>query len=135
CSYTCCCLVITQSSQGESRGSGAGRSAVWKISRAQIICIHVVPLLDRVLMTMSPGRNGNASQRPLSSSSERYRTGVDIRASLEDRDARTPLRFLTDVEDPLTVVDGTLEHRDCIINPASPLSMRHRGVGAVHGLV
>jgi len=70
-SYTCCCPVVSQSSQGDSRASGAGRSAVWKISRAQIICIQVVPLLERALMMMSPGRNGKASQRPLSSSAER----------------------------------------------------------------
>ncbi len=41
---------------------------VWKTRSAQIICIQVVPLLDRVLMTMSPCRKGKSSQRPLSSS-------------------------------------------------------------------
>lgn len=71
CAKTSSRGVISQSSQGESCGSGAGRSAVRKISRAQIICIQVVPLLDRVLITMSPSRNGNPSQRPLSSSSDR----------------------------------------------------------------
>jgi len=44
----------------------AGRSGVWKMSRAQMICIQVVPLRDRVLITMSPGRNVNPSQRALS---------------------------------------------------------------------
>jgi hypothetical protein len=34
----------------------------------------VVPLLDRVLITTSPGRNGKPCHRPLSSSGERYRT-------------------------------------------------------------
>ena len=37
------------------------------MSSAQIICIHVVPLRDRALITMSPGRNSNPSQRALSS--------------------------------------------------------------------
>jgi hypothetical protein len=31
-----------------------------------VICIQVVPLRDRVLITMSPGRNVNPSQRALS---------------------------------------------------------------------
>ena len=44
---------------------------VWNTSRAQIICIHVVPLLERVLMTMSPSRNGKRVHRPLSSSGDR----------------------------------------------------------------
>jgi len=30
-----------------------------------------VPLFDRVLITMSPGRNGKPAHRPLSSSAER----------------------------------------------------------------
>jgi hypothetical protein len=41
------------------------------MSRAQIICIQVVPLFDRVLITMSPARNGKPTQRVLSSSSDR----------------------------------------------------------------
>ena len=41
---------------GESCQSGAGSSGLWKISSAQIICIQVVPVLRRVLITMSPGR-------------------------------------------------------------------------------
>jgi hypothetical protein len=62
----CCCAsscadsssrgVTSQSSHGDSWDSGAGRSGVWKISKAQIICTQVVPLLERVLTTMSPGR-------------------------------------------------------------------------------
>jgi hypothetical protein len=36
-----------------------------------------VPLLDRVLITMSPSRNANSSHRALSSSGDRYRTGGD----------------------------------------------------------
>jgi hypothetical protein len=36
-----------------------------------IICTHLVPVLDRVLITMSPSRNGKPIQRALSSSSER----------------------------------------------------------------
>ena len=38
---------------------------------AQIICTQVVPLLERVLMTMSPDRNGKPIHRALSSSFER----------------------------------------------------------------
>jgi hypothetical protein len=34
--------------------SVAVNSGVWNTSRAQIICTHVVPLLERVLITMSP---------------------------------------------------------------------------------
>jgi hypothetical protein len=56
--YTSSRGATSQSSHGESVASGAGSSAVWKTSNAQTICIHVVPLLDRVLITMSPGRNG-----------------------------------------------------------------------------
>ncbi len=77
----CCCAasranlssrgMVVRSSQGDSCGSVPGRSPVWKISSAQIICIQVVPLLDRVLITMSPSRNGNPDHRPLSSSSDR----------------------------------------------------------------
>jgi hypothetical protein len=62
---------MSQSSHGDSSVSGAGRSGDWKTSRAQIICIHVVPLLDRVLMTMSPGRNRKPAHRALSSSADR----------------------------------------------------------------
>ena len=62
--------LISQSSHGDSSLSGAGRSGVWNTSNAQIICIHVVPLFDRVLMTMSPGRKGKPVHRPLSSSAD-----------------------------------------------------------------
>ncbi len=61
----------TQSSHGDRSDSGAGRSASRNTSRAQIICTHVVPCFDRVLMTMSLSRNGNPTHRPLSSSEER----------------------------------------------------------------
>jgi len=60
----------SQSSHGESYASGAGSSGSWNTSRAQIICIHVVPLLERVLITMSPTRKGKPSQRALSSSGD-----------------------------------------------------------------
>jgi hypothetical protein len=50
--------------------SRRGRSASWKTRRAQIICAHVVPLLERVLITMSPDRKGKPDQRPLSSSGD-----------------------------------------------------------------
>src|SRR5215469_4627910 len=43
------------------------------MSSAQIICTQVVPVLDRVLITMSPLRNGKPCQRALSSSAEVYR--------------------------------------------------------------
>jgi hypothetical protein len=69
--YTSSRGTINQSSHGDDSASGAGRSGVRRISKAQIICIHVVPLFERVLMTMSPSRNGKSSQRALSSSSER----------------------------------------------------------------
>jgi hypothetical protein len=36
------------------------------MSRAQIICVHVVPHLGGVLMMMSPGRSSKPSQRLLS---------------------------------------------------------------------
>jgi hypothetical protein len=44
---------------------------VRKTSSAQIICIQVVPLFDRVLITRSPGRNANLAHRALSSSDDR----------------------------------------------------------------
>lgn len=69
--YTSARGVISQSSHGDSSDSGAGSFEVWKTSSAQIICIHVVPLLDRVLITMSPWRIGKPTHRALSSSSER----------------------------------------------------------------
>ena len=63
--------VPSQSSQGDSRASGSGQLGRWKMSRAQIIWTQVVPLFERVLMTMSPSRKGKPIQRPLSSSGER----------------------------------------------------------------
>jgi len=46
------------------------------MSSAQIICIQVVPLFDRVLITMSPGRNANPSHLALSSSGDAYLRGA-----------------------------------------------------------
>ena len=54
------------SSQGEIRSSDVSNVGVCRISSPQIICVHVVPHLGGVLMTMSPGRNSNPSQRALS---------------------------------------------------------------------
>ena len=62
--------TVSWSSQGDRSPSGPGSSAVWSTSSAQIICIQVVPLLDLVLITMSPSRNGNPDQRALSSSGD-----------------------------------------------------------------
>ncbi len=61
---------MDQSSHGEIAVNGAGSSSVWNTSSAQIICTQVVPLFDRVLMTMSPSRNAKPSHRPLSSSAD-----------------------------------------------------------------
>jgi hypothetical protein len=55
------------SSHGDKVVSGAGSCGVWKTSRAQIICVQVVPDFDGALITMSSGRNSNPSQRALSS--------------------------------------------------------------------
>ena len=65
--------LVSLSSQGEYQPTGAASSGVWKMSSAQIICTQVVPVLDRVLMTMSPSRNGKPSHLALSSSGELYR--------------------------------------------------------------
>jgi len=45
----------------------AARSASLKVDTEGS---HVVPVLDRALMTMSPSQNGNSIQRELSSSGE-----------------------------------------------------------------
>ncbi len=74
--YTVSAGSTSQSSQGDSSASGAGNSGVRSTSSAQIICIQVVPLLERVLITMSPGRRGKSRHRALSSSGERYRGGA-----------------------------------------------------------
>jgi hypothetical protein len=71
CAYTSSRGATNQSSHGDSSPSGRGTSGVWKINRAQIICIHVVPLFDLVVITMSPSRNGKPRHRPLSSSGDR----------------------------------------------------------------
>ena len=68
---TCSRGVTSQSSHGDSSASEPGGSVRWNTSSAQIICSQVVPLLERVLMTMSPVRKGKPIQRALSSSSER----------------------------------------------------------------
>ena len=60
------------SSHGDSTSSGWSKVGVWKISSAQIICVHVVPHFGGVLMTMSSGRNAKPSQRALSKSSDLY---------------------------------------------------------------
>ena len=62
--------IVSQSTHGDSSPSGAGSVAVPCTSIRQICCIQVVPLLDRVLTTTSPARNGKRLQRSLSSSSE-----------------------------------------------------------------
>jgi hypothetical protein len=51
---------------GQSVSSGTGSSGSCSISRAQIICVHVVPHFGAVLMMMSPGRSPKPSQRLLS---------------------------------------------------------------------
>jgi hypothetical protein len=65
--YTRSCGKVGLSSHGERSQSGSGRSGVWKISNAQIICIQVVPDFGSVLITMSPGRKRKPSHLPLSS--------------------------------------------------------------------
>ncbi len=60
----------SQSNQGDSAPRRPGSSGVPKTSRRQIIWTQVVPDLDRVLTTMSPGRKGKSHQRALSSSGE-----------------------------------------------------------------
>ena len=59
-----------QSIQGERAPRLAGRSGAWWTRRRQIICIQVVPDLERVLITMSPWRKEKPHQRALSSSGE-----------------------------------------------------------------
>lgn len=54
--------LTSQSNQGDRVDSLLGSCGVWKTSRAHIICTQVVPLLDRVLMTMSPDRKGKSNQ-------------------------------------------------------------------------
>jgi hypothetical protein len=50
------------------------KSGVPNTSRAQIICVQVVPLFSGVLITTSPSRNAKPSQRALSWNNDRYRT-------------------------------------------------------------
>ena len=54
------------SSHSEMSPSGAGKSGPSKIKSAHSIWVQVVPDFGGVLMTMSPGRNTNPSQRLLS---------------------------------------------------------------------
>jgi hypothetical protein len=62
---------LHMSSHGDTSSSGAGNSVPSKIKSAHSICVHVVPHFGGVLITMSPGRNANPSQRPLSATIER----------------------------------------------------------------
>ena len=57
---------VTMSIHGESVSNGSGSSGSCSMSRAQIICVHVVPHFGGVLMMMSPGRSSKPSQRLLS---------------------------------------------------------------------
>ena len=59
------------SSHGETSSSGAGNAGPSKIKSAHSICVQVVPHFGGVLITTSPGRNANPSQRPLSAMIER----------------------------------------------------------------
>jgi hypothetical protein len=59
------------SSHGDTSPSGAGNAGPSKIKRAHSICVQVVPHFGGVLITTSPGRNANPSQRPLSATIER----------------------------------------------------------------
>ncbi len=60
----------SQSNQGESAFSRSGRSGVPNTRSRQIIWTKVVPDLERVLTTMSPGRKEKSPHRALSSSAE-----------------------------------------------------------------
>ena len=57
---------VRMSSHGDSFDNGPGRSGVWKMSSAVIICVQVVPHFGGVLITMSSDRSRNPSHRPLS---------------------------------------------------------------------
>src|SRR4051794_11136491 len=57
---------VCTSTHGESSVNGAGRSVVWKMRSAQIICVHVVPHFDGVEMMMSSSRSGMPSHLALS---------------------------------------------------------------------
>jgi hypothetical protein len=59
------------SSHGDTSPSAAGNAGPSKIRSAHSICVQVVPHFGGVLMTTSPGRNVNPSQRPLSAMIER----------------------------------------------------------------
>ncbi len=80
--------TVSRSSHGDISPSGSGRSGVRKTRSAQIICIHVVPCLERVLITMSPSRNGNAAHRALSSSGETNRRSAAVTTPRPNQRAR-----------------------------------------------
>jgi hypothetical protein len=75
--YTLSRGKVGLSSQGERLHSGSGRSGVWKMSKAQIICIQVVPDFGKVLMTMSPGRKRKPDHLPPSSPRDWPRIGAE----------------------------------------------------------
>ncbi len=62
---------VSQSTHGESSPRGAGSAGEPCTNERQICCTQVVPLLERVLTTTSPSRNGNRRHRSLSSSEDR----------------------------------------------------------------
>src|SRR5215471_14155816 len=84
------------SSHGDSSVNGRGRSASPKISSAQIICIQVVPHLEGVEITMSPGRNSKPSHRALSANHDRYRRLVSAMFALTHEVVRSLIGRLGD---------------------------------------
>ncbi len=142
------------------RGQKAGPvvRGSWKMSRAQIICTQVVPVLDLVLMTMSPSRNGKPIHLALSSSGDRYRIVVTaIPGGQSPRSMSTAGRSLTSslvILRSITaadVVDGADRDGDILLPPEVSLleqDMRHmvlcvddetlhvtdRTIGRVHGI-
>ena len=72
---------VTMSIHGESVSSGSGSSGSCSMSRAQIICVHVVPHFGGVLMMMSPGRSSKPPQRLLSYILASYRRTAVILAA------------------------------------------------------
>src|SRR3954452_13341981 len=71
---------VTMSTHGDSVSKGSGSSASWRISSAQIICVHVVPHFGGVLMMTSPRRNSKPCQRLLSYMVAWYRRTAAILA-------------------------------------------------------
>jgi hypothetical protein len=66
---------------GESVSGGSANSGSCSISRAQIICVHVVPHFGGVLMMMPPGRSSKPSQRLLPYILPSYRRTAAILAA------------------------------------------------------